>query len=184
MKAHVVRLIAFILLLSLLQGCSNKYVQKFKNVFRSQPIHKKVAHKERVVHKKRSLFPVTKRFGLPIPQKAVQIYESVKVPKHCRIDGWMSFYIPGGIVYKSTFLPDIVKAKKKEKSIMRQTAARNGIRYVYSYMDTRKIRYSYTFDPILKRKFKVILTPFKRIMVHKNRIYREAVRILRCKKLP
>ena len=178
MRAQIVRLIVLILLLSLLQGCSNKYVQKFKNVFRSKPTHKKVTHK------KQNLFPLTKRHGPPIPQKAVQIFETVKVPKHCRIDGWMSFYIPGGIVYKSTFLPDIVKAKKKERDIIRQMAARNGIRYVYNYMDTRKIRYSYTFDPILKRKFKVILTPTKRIMVHKNRIYREAVRILHCKKIP
>ena len=188
-------MIGFIGLLLLLQGCSSKYMQNVKKFFHkeepqqqtvvvSSPPRKsgyKKIKKRKKRKKKEVLFPITKKMAHPIPLKAVQIFTTPKIPKNCKVDGWLSFYIPNGIVYKSALLPDIIKAKERENNLIRKIAAQNGIRYIYNYLDIKKMRHTSLYDPILKRKFEVIITPTKRIMVEKNRIYREAVRILQCK---
>lgn len=189
----IIGLIGFLLLL---QGCSSKYIQNVKKFFHKEESqqqteivyspprkksYKKIKKRKKVKKKKEVLFPTTKKMAHPIPLKAVQIFTTPKIPKNCKVDGWLSFYIPGGIVYKSTLLPDIIKAKKKENNLIREIAATNGIRYIYNYLDVKKMRHTSLYDPILKRKFEVIITPTKRIMVKKNRIFREAVRILECK---
>ncbi len=189
------------LIIFLVQGCSSKYVQNIEHLFHKKtpqatqykkfPPYRKShrQHRTKRASKKSAqkakltkLFPKTTRLGPPIPVKKVKIIQTSKIPKSCHLDGWLSFSIPQGIVYKS-FLPDIVKARQKENTLIKQIAALNGIEYVYNYLDGSKIKYRVVDDPVLKKRVNILLTPTKRVMIYKKRIYKEAVRILRCKKL-
>ncbi len=196
------------LIIFLVQGCSSKYVQNIEHLFhkktpqatqykkfppyrgshrhhRIKRESKKIAQKVKLNKKAKlnKLFPKTTRLGPPIPVKKVKIIQTSKIPKSCHLDGWLSFSIPQGIVYQSAFLPDIVKARQKENTLIKQIAALNGIEYVYNYLDGSKIKYRVVDDPVLKKRVNILLTPTKRVMIYKKRIYKEAVRILRCKKL-
>ncbi len=208
MKVLTLRWFVIVLVVSLIQGCSSKYVQNIEHLFhkktpqatqykevrlhlasrrphrikRESKKSKKSVQKAQKVQRNK-LFPKTTREGPPIPIKKVRVIQTSKIPKSCTMDGWLSFYIPQGIVYKSTFLPDIVRARQKETTLIKQIAALNGVAYVYNYLDANKIKYRFVYDPVLKKRVKILLTPTKRIMIHKNKIYKEAVRILRCKKL-
>ncbi len=191
-----------ILIVFLVQGCSSKYVQNIEHLFHKKtpqatqykkfPPHRGSHHHHRIKRESKKsvqkaklneLFPKTTRLGPPIPVKKVKIIQTSKIPKSCRLDGWLSFSIPQGIVYQSAFLPDIVKARQKENTLIKQIAALNGIEYVYNYLDGNKIKDRVINDPVLKKRVMILLTPTKRVMIYKKRIYKEAVRILRCKKL-
>ena len=139
------------------------------------------------VQKKRKGLQYSKKYRLYFPPtiKKPAISPSQVVIFHepqpgCSNAGWLTFYLQPPLRYKSTMLKDILRLKREEERQIRRQAAAHGIRYIYNNLDERSMRYDYVYDPKLKAKCKVVVTPHKRMLINQNKIYKISVRALEC----
>ncbi len=201
--------IAIFTLLLLLQGCSQKSFvtmkQRFEELFTPQKearaqyaqksgssVHPYRAKKQKRVQKKgekksrvnfKKFFTTTAPAHKPINPQLVVDFNSPKVPKECRAVGWLSVSFPKGLNVKTVIFKELYLIKRKEWERLRNAAAKRGIRYINSYFDTSKSRFVKVYDPMLKREVLAQLTPFKRVIIYNGKLYREAVRVYRCKEM-